>query len=94
VEGARYGEVAHQYANDNSLCGEFDRCMEEIGLPTRVRDREFEVTVRVTVEAPARAGDAPDRDDIRESVRNAIGYAYNGDWTVEDVDTGDEVDSW
>jgi hypothetical protein len=68
--------------------------MEEIGLPTRVRDREYEVTVRVRVEAPARAGDAPDRDDIRESVRNAIGYAYNGDWTVEDVDTGDEVDSW
>lgn len=46
----RASEVASQYADDNSLCGEFERCMEAIGLQdlglTSLRERErlYDVT--------------------------------------------------
>jgi hypothetical protein len=89
----RATQVAHQYADDNSLCGEFDRCMEEIGLPTRVRERTFYVTVRVAVDVEAALDEAPERDAVIEAVRNVHLSHYSGDWTVEDGD-GDEVDSW
>jgi hypothetical protein len=42
-------EIAHSYADDNSLCSEFDRCMEEIGLEPRTR--EYVVEFRMTVTA-------------------------------------------
>lgn len=40
---------AHSFADDNSLCSEFDRFMEEHGLPTRVREHEIAYTVTATV---------------------------------------------
>ena len=40
--------TAHEYANNNSLCGEFDRCMVEIGLEPRTREHLVEGTVTVT----------------------------------------------
>lgn len=42
---ARATSIAHDYANRNSLCSEFDRCMEEIGLPGRSREYSVEVHV-------------------------------------------------
>lgn len=39
-------ETAHAYANENSLCSEFDRCMSDIGL--RPREHEIAVDVEVT----------------------------------------------
>lgn len=37
--------LAHDFANENSLCSEFDRFMEEVGL--RPREREYSVRVEV-----------------------------------------------
>lgn len=45
----RASDIACQYADDNNLCGEFERCMEELGL--RGRNREYEVTIVIGVEA-------------------------------------------
>lgn len=54
--------TAHEYADENDLCSEFDRCMSEIGLPTRART--YDVTYRVTVDRAtiAEYGDVEDWD--------------------------------
>src|SRR5687768_566958 len=59
AEQDRLVEDAHQYANDNGLCSEFDRFMADHGLPTRVRDYEVSVHVcgTVTVLVEASSGD-------------------------------------
>lgn len=82
-------ETAHEYANDNDLCGEFDRCMTEIGL--RPRQREFYVEAHVTVsynvgryiEALSEE-DAADQlaENIREYVSDEDVVTY-GTWDVE-----------
>lgn len=41
----RATETAHEYANNNSLCVEFDKCMRDIGL--RGRERQYRVDVRL-----------------------------------------------
>lgn len=43
--------IACEYADENSLCGEFERCMEDIGLQGRNRDYEVTVTFSLTVTA-------------------------------------------
>ena len=40
---------AHQWADDNDLCGRFDEFMDEHGLPMRERDFELRVEVATTV---------------------------------------------
>lgn len=71
-------EIAHQYANDNSLCGEFDRCMSEIGL--RPRDREWQVTFSVTVNVEASDDDSA-VEQAREEYPDLLRWA-----DVEDVE--------
>lgn len=71
-------EIAHQYANDNSLCGEFDRCMSEIGL--RPRDREWAVTFTVTVTVEASDDDTA-VSQAREEYPDLLRWA-----DVEDVE--------
>lgn len=56
-------ETAHEYANNNDLCSEFDRCMTEIGLEPRTRD--YVVTFRVRVEASS-------EDDATEQAMDTI----------------------
>ena len=46
---------AHQWADDNDLCGRFDEFMDEHGLPMRERDFELCVNVRATVYLTRRA---------------------------------------
>ena len=66
-------EVAHQYANDNSLCGEFDRCMEEIGLPTREREYTVTLTMNVT------ASDEDAAQEEAEERASSEAWRYVGD---------------
>lgn len=44
----RATETAHEYADNNDLCSEFDRCMTEIGLEPR-GGQTYRVTFDVTV---------------------------------------------
>lgn len=63
---------AHTYADEHSLCGEFDRFMEEHGLPTRQRD--YNVTISLTVSAR-------NEDEAVEQVSS--NYYYTSDLTRE-----------
>jgi hypothetical protein len=45
----RASEIACEYADENNLCGEFERCMEDIGLEGR--HREYVVSFSLTVTA-------------------------------------------
>lgn len=63
----RATETAHAYANRNDLCGEFDRCMEDIGLPGRAVDHTVSVTVTITHRASVTIT-ARDADDAAEQV--------------------------
>lgn len=85
---------AHQFADDNSLCSEFDRFMEEHGLPTRVREHEIEYTLTATVTYSGRATvegssweDAHDAFHSDESayidVDDARRYGTVQEWDVE-----------
>jgi hypothetical protein len=58
-------EIAHTYAEENSLCGEFDRAMEEIGLRPRARDYTVVVSVSRTITA---SSEEDARDLAREEV--------------------------
>lgn len=102
-------EIAHQYANDNELCGRFDQCMAEIGLPTRddLRPPTYAVSFRVSgVPIRGNAGDLS-RRDVWEAVREWLAEGYgtdaedleraaysSGSITLYDDDDGDEIASW
>jgi hypothetical protein len=45
---ARAEQIAHTYADENDLCSEFDRCMEEVGLSPR-GGKTFRIVVDVTL---------------------------------------------
>lgn len=64
----RATEIAHTYANDNSLCGEFDACMEDIGL--RGRNSDYDVVIRVSVTAR-------DEDSAVASLSDSYYYTHN-----------------
>lgn len=70
-------EDAHQYANDNSLCSEFDRFMEEHDLPSREQD--YYVTFRVSVTA----GRDADGDDLASLALENIETYHMVDWGRE-----------
>jgi len=97
---ARATEIAHQYADDNSLCSEFDRCMEAVGLPPRSRMVMVQVRSFAIEIAPR---DVDDRDEIARALADHYGvdtYAASqflngsyGDIAILDED-GDELRSW
>jgi hypothetical protein len=65
-------ETAIQYANDNSLCSEFDRCMLAIGLePRDSYERNWEVTVTYNITVSATS-----EDDVEEAAMDVIGQGY------------------
>lgn len=68
--------VAIEYAENNDLCGEFERCMEEIGF--RGRYAEYDVTVSVTLRVRARNEDDAE-DQASNLLYNAEHYGYNID---------------
>lgn len=45
---ARAEEIAHEYADNNDLCSEFDRCMEDVGLSPR-GGHTYRIVVDVTL---------------------------------------------
>lgn len=73
-------EDACEFADRHNLCGEFDRFMEDHGLPGRARDHEVEVTVtaHLTVTVSARsqtdAENEVDEDDVRTAIRDQGPY--------------------
>jgi hypothetical protein len=73
---ARATETAHEYADRNELCSEFDRCMEDIGLEPR-SGREYLVTYRVTL---PRTGTDPwslDAEDLYSEAEDGAGSPVN-----------------
>ncbi|MDA3636847.1 hypothetical protein [Rhodococcus sp. C-2] len=82
-------EDACEWADSNSLCGEFENFMSEHDLPGRERDHEVEVTVTasVTVTVSARSADGAreslDTSDVRDAISNDLGY-INFDWELAD----------
>lgn len=92
-------ESAHEWADDNSLCSQFDNFMESHDLPGRSRmyDVEVEVNIRttVTVSVSARSGDnaadSVDTSEVESAVRDKYGIAGYvdvdiDDWTVENTE--------
>lgn len=81
---------ARQWADDNSLCGQFDRFMEEHGLAGRSRDFTVDVSVSVslsvslTISATGEsdAEDRVDRYDVEEALRSRFG-SYE-EFTIDD----------
>lgn len=80
-------DSAHEWADENSLCGEFDRFMSAHGLPGR--EREFTVTLEVsvkvetTVRVYARSeADAQNKDldlgDVAEAVYRSLDANADG----------------
>ncbi|BBE49256.1 hypothetical protein ACMHYT_30185 [Rhodococcus qingshengii] len=73
-------DLAIEWADDNSLCEQFDRFMEENGLRGRERDQEVEVTVTATMTVAVRgvsqrdAEERIDSDDIREHISGHLSY--------------------
>lgn len=99
--------TAHQYAEDNSLCGEFDRCMEAIGLPTRADVKHSEVSVELRIDGLTLPRDFS-LEDVVEAIQrlNSDRFAYSDDTDglvtmarrtgmvyVRDED-GEELASW
>lgn len=88
-------ETAHRYADDNNLCGEFDRCMEEIGLPPRSRDYTVTLSLNVAVSVGATGRTDDDAaDQAIEMFRNdPRAYLEGVDWGYVHLEVDDvEVD--
>ena len=68
-------EIAISYANNNSLCGEFDACMREIGL--NGRQKEWRATYSICVEVPY-------DEDVSDYITE-LGYDM-GSFTLESVE--------
>jgi hypothetical protein len=79
----RATEIAHQYADDNSLCGEFDRCMEEVGLEPRNREYEVTVTEERTYTFTMTARDSDDAYNEARDRYTDLGYGEVTDVTVD-----------
>ena len=69
----RLVESAHEYAEDNELCGKFDEFMEENSLPPRQKSFDLAVEVTATVYLTREGRDA---DDAAESVSKEEIVAY------------------
>lgn len=83
-------ERAHEEADREGWCSKFDRVLEELGMPGRVRDYLVEVRVSFTVYVSVSASDADDamerveRDDVIDAIND---YDIEPeDWEVEGAD--------
>lgn len=76
--------TAIEYANDNSLCSEFDRCMRDIGMMDRDEWREThteEFTVEFTYSTTVSAYDSEEAID-RATEEFEM---WRGDWSAESL---------
>jgi len=82
---------AHEYADNNSLCSEFDRFMTEHDLPAREADYEVEVTFTVRATLTVRAQDEDNALEQAESealsLRSDIDYHIERNMDLTGVDT-------
>lgn len=89
---------AHEYARDNGLCSEFDRCMRDIGLPDRdefsiVKDWEVEMERTVTVtERATFTVTAEDEDAARDIAEGYDDWALDWEETNRTEDDREVVD--
>ena len=75
--------TAIEYANDNSLCSEFDRCMRDIGMMDRDEWREHnaqEFTVEFTYSTTVMAYDSDEA--IERASEEFEGEQWRGEWSV------------
>lgn len=82
---------AHEWADDNDLCSRFDDFMEEHNLPTRLKDYDVEVSVRLTERVTVRVSGVRDSDAAeqrvdRDDVEEALGNCGLGGLSLEDFD--------
>lgn len=86
-------DLAHEYANENNLCGTFDDFMDRIGLRRRELDYTVyvEVTMRVEVNVRAsserRAEEEVSEGQVADAIRQKVDYR-DFDWSTD----GAEVD--
>ncbi|WP_128645086.1 hypothetical protein [Rhodococcus sp. BS-15] len=62
---------AHEWADDNDLCSRFDEFMEDHNLPTRLKDFDVEVSVRLSTSVTVRVSGARDSDAAEQEVRHS-----------------------
>ncbi|MFE7423421.1 hypothetical protein [Rhodococcus sp. NPDC057529] len=85
---------AREWADDNSLCGQFDRFMEEHGLAGRSRDftvdvsvsLSLSVTLTISATGESDAEERVDKYDVEEALRSRFGSCEEftiDDFTVE-----------
>lgn len=80
---------AHEYANENSLCSEFDRFMEAHDLPRRVRDYQVAVTAQLTVYINVSANDSDDAmanvstSEVIDAIRDGYIPSMLGNWDAD-----------
>lgn len=94
-------EDAHQWADNNNLCGEFDHFMRDHDLPPRRREFKAPASVTLTVELPvpvtARYGEDAstliDHDLIEQTIRQRFGGLRRYGITVGDYTVGDLQES-
>lgn len=82
---------AHEWADDNDLCSRFDDFMEEHNLPTRLKDYDVEVSVRLTERVTVRVSGVRDSDAAEQrvdhdDVEEALGNCGLGGLSLEDFD--------
>lgn len=70
---ARAEEIAHEYADSNELCSEFDRCMQDVGLSPR--RRTYDVTYRVTLPRGIDVDDL-DAEDLYNHAEDGAGSPW------------------
>ena len=78
----RIAEALHVIADDNDWCREFDDLMDEVGLPTRVRDLVSTISVQVVVTL----GDSGVHQSLNEGELPGVSIAeveVKGDVVVE-----------
>ena len=97
----RAAEIASQYADDNALCGEFERCMEAIGLQdlglTSLRERERFYRVEYTRETE---GECPtcghEQETTERTTRDVYITARDDDHALDVLleDMSDYLTAW
>lgn len=85
---ARATETAHTYADNNSLCSEFDRCMEEIGLDPRIRSYRVDLDVSATASVYVDARNEEEAAELAEEMVSSDPRTYV-DMTSLTLDVGD-----
>lgn len=86
-------DAAHDFANEKSLCTDFDDFMEEQGLRSRTHeyDCEVDVKVRLVVKVTARTAESAEDDVDSEMVKDALRAMSSYDLvnSMEDFDVND-----